>query len=342
MKIITRKTFYPVGQGCFYSERIITDNDEKTIVYDCGSMNTEHLLKEIIHSDITQIDYLVLSHFHIDHINGIEKLLKKKCNIKNVIIPKIDALDVAFYLGSKNTIEDVMIDPNAYFGENINIIRVTNSDEPTVMEDNLALPSIISHSTTIPIINESSNGIGLWFLKFYVDPTVFFGNPLDKKDKDIIDGIKDITDYKKNKKELIEAYKKLSNKDVNLTSMSMASFPSDDLWSFYHCNHQHAISVMNGDTLLDTDQRIEKYIKHYFDLNKFEIDFHIPHHGSHKNLCRPLFEWNLKRVIVSSGYDNNYGHPSGIILRKINDAKIPIKVLTEFDKQITKRKNYLI
>lgn len=342
MKIITRKTFYPVGQGCFYSERITTDNDEKTIVYDCGSINTEHLQNEIIQSDLAQIDYLVLSHFHRDHINGIEKLLKKKCEVKNVIIPKIDALDVAFYLGTGNTIENVMIDPNAYFGVNTNIIRVTISDEPTVLEENSVVPSTISHSTTLPIINGLSKGIGLWFLRFYVDPIVFLGKPLVKGDRDIIDGIKDITDYKKNKKALIEAYKKLSNRDVNLTTMSMASFPSDELWPFYHCNHRYAVSVMNGDTLLNTDVRIEKYIKHYIELNKFMIDFYIPHHGSHKNLCRPLYEWNLKRGIVTSGYNNNYGHPSGVILRKFEDAKIPVKVLTEFDKQITKRKNYLI
>ncbi|MFZ4724778.1 MAG: MBL fold metallo-hydrolase [Paludibacter sp.] len=341
MIINVKKTFYPVGQGCFYSERISTEKDEKTIVYDCGSFNKEHLKKEIIQSDITQIDYLVLSHFHRDHINGIEELLKKKCDIKNVIIPKIDALDVAFYLGTKNTIEHIMIDPNAYFGENTKIIRVSNSDEPTVLEDNSALPSIISHSTSFPIIIRPSKEEIIWFLKFYADPTVFLGKPLDKRERDIIDGIKDITDYKINKNELIETYKKLSNKDVNLTTMSMASYPSNELWPFHNFN-RHSVSVMNGDTLLNTDIRIQKYLKHYFELNQFKIDFHIPHHASHKNLSRPFCEWNLKRGIVFSGYENDYGHPSGIILRKFADANIPFKVMTEYDKQIVKRISYLL
>jgi hypothetical protein len=151
---------------------------------------------------------------------------------------------------------------------------------------------------------------------------------------------RNITDFKNNKSELIKFYKKISKKDVNLTTMSMASFPNRDFWIFYDYR-KLCISVMNGDILLNSEENILKYVQHFSELNNFLIHFHIPHHGSHKNLIRPLTEWKLKRGIIFSGYENQYGHPSGVILRKFQDANIPLSVLTEYNKQIMKVHNYV-
>jgi hypothetical protein len=337
-----KKTFYSIGQGCFYSEKIFFGKEVKTIVYDCGSENGKspnknRLEKEIEQSGLDVIDFLVISHFHSDHINGIEKL-KKHFTIKNVIIPKIDALDVAFYLGTKNTIEDLLLDPDSYFkgtnnSEDPNIIRINPEGEPNELNDSLKLPSEISQNTNIPVIKFGKDLI--WILRFYIDKRVFNTDKRTKEQKEIIDKTLTIKDYTRNKKELIDAYKTLS-KDVNLTTMSMISAPISNHRYFFHGNKDYPISIMNGDILLSDEKRIKDYTNHFSDFKHHPFHFHIPHHGSHKNLCRPINEWFIKKGIVMSGYYNTYGHPSGIIIRKFNDSNIKLKKLTEFDKNYIK------
>lgn len=91
------RTIYPVGQGAFYGERFIENDIIKfQIVYDCGSTtsnkkgNTEALDKAItaFASKPADIDYMFVSHFDEDHVNGIIKLYNE-CKIKCIILPLI-------------------------------------------------------------------------------------------------------------------------------------------------------------------------------------------------------------------------------------------------------------
>lgn len=69
------RTFHSVGQGAFYSE----DFDNFKMVYDCGSYKNKDLIEnEVKNSFDTKevIDAVFVSHFHEDHINGLEFLLK--------------------------------------------------------------------------------------------------------------------------------------------------------------------------------------------------------------------------------------------------------------------------
>lgn len=130
------RTFHPVGQGAFYTERFKTyDRGTFTIVYDCGSTTLskkvmESKIKEALPED-SQIDILFISHFHADHINGIEAL-KKHYKIKTVILPLLSyeakiLLKVAYYLDQKeesssrlpyDQFEKLIDDPASFFGEN--------------------------------------------------------------------------------------------------------------------------------------------------------------------------------------------------------------------------------
>lgn len=83
----------PVGQGGFDIENI----DGTTIVFDCGSYgkyhveNCIHHYREIIPLSCDKkpiIDYVFLSHFDNDHINGLP-MLKKHFIIKNIVVPYI-------------------------------------------------------------------------------------------------------------------------------------------------------------------------------------------------------------------------------------------------------------
>ena len=130
------RTFHPVGQGAFYSEKFETKNgDTFTIVYDCGSttLPKERLdckIKTAFPKD-SKIDILFISHFHADHINGIETL-KKHCKIKTVVLPLLGyetkvLLKVAHYLDQKeepssrlpyDQFEKLIDDPASFFCEN--------------------------------------------------------------------------------------------------------------------------------------------------------------------------------------------------------------------------------
>ncbi|RXZ70185.1 MBL fold metallo-hydrolase [Fusobacterium necrophorum] len=105
------RTFVGVGQGNFYVEKFSEKNI--TVIYDCGSLNKEELIKKIdktLSQDKT-IDLLFVSHFHQDHINGIPYLLENY-NIKTIVLPfltpenkKIMEMTYLIELESKGPIE---------------------------------------------------------------------------------------------------------------------------------------------------------------------------------------------------------------------------------------------
>lgn len=84
--------FHNVGQGLFYSGRIkMAHTRSFNFVYDCGTKSPRHFLDQAItayknHIQRNQIDLLVLSHFDIDHINGVDKLLSDVA-VDKVVIP---------------------------------------------------------------------------------------------------------------------------------------------------------------------------------------------------------------------------------------------------------------
>ncbi len=98
------RTFHPVGQGAFYTEVFdYPGGDQKVIVYDCGTetgklafkkaggTNLNDQIKDFANKEVAgnkHIDYLFISHFHDDHINGLSDLtqkLKPNC----IVIPML-------------------------------------------------------------------------------------------------------------------------------------------------------------------------------------------------------------------------------------------------------------
>lgn len=104
------RTFHPVGQGAFYSEENIKNGERSTkinAVFDCGSLKGGAWLSDYIKNNFHNIkpDILFLSHYDIDHYNGI-KYLKPTY----IVLPFLTGwekaivwLDYAVELGMNNT-----------------------------------------------------------------------------------------------------------------------------------------------------------------------------------------------------------------------------------------------
>ncbi|NEU62694.1 MBL fold metallo-hydrolase [Paenibacillus sp. ALJ109b] len=109
----------PIGQGLFYNGNI----NNSIIVYDCGSNNINKLKEMISEFELrcngNKIDVLMISHFHEDHINGIELLLSK-FEVDTVILPYISNVEKALLLAKPNYGKsqyslEMLIDPVRFF-----------------------------------------------------------------------------------------------------------------------------------------------------------------------------------------------------------------------------------
>ena len=97
-----KRIIHAIGQGAFYTEELCSNGKYFNAVYDCGSITDEEVLKNRIdyYLDILKkqqdkekkpiIDIVFISHFHDDHTNGIDYLLKY-ADVKLLVLPQLNS-----------------------------------------------------------------------------------------------------------------------------------------------------------------------------------------------------------------------------------------------------------
>ncbi|MEK7309650.1 MAG: DNA internalization-related competence protein ComEC/Rec2 [Planctomycetota bacterium] len=80
-------TMLDVRQGASF---VLQTPNGKTILYDCGTFGSRDVGEQVIapflwKKGITKIDMLILSHSHLDHINGVQSILEK-FPVKEVLV----------------------------------------------------------------------------------------------------------------------------------------------------------------------------------------------------------------------------------------------------------------
>jgi len=340
------RTFHPVGQGAFYTERHnVGKDDEFTIVYDCGTMtkNGGKTLEKSITSAFSKgqnIDILFISHFHEDHINGI-KFLAKHCNIEQVVMPLMDKTAITLskirnYLNGGTFDEELIDDTEKFFGANTSIIKIKPADigqEARAInpesDREVERRSIQNSGTIFSISNE--NAPHDWcFIPFnykQIERQEQFQKALEESGINL-DNIKDVKQIEEHKKEIKKAYEKVS-RDLNINSMILFSGRIggvDDFvecygsrcHSYYHYRHCFASGCLyTGDVDLNQKMIVEN-IKQSLDNFSHSIGtVQIPHHGSMHNFDKSILFPNIRCTVFSYGTVNQYGHPSVRVLEDV-------------------------
>lgn len=336
------RTFHPVGQGAFYTERHNIDGHKFNIVYDCGSDTLTAIeLERKIHSEFVKgeiIDLLFISHFHADHINGIE-ILKNHCNIKTVVMPLLDNREkILVKVLSKlrdQTLNPELIDsPDSFFGPETNIVTV----DPITLDDteNIDTPPIIidknnsgANIKSGVAISPSHIHMDHWhFIPYnynFETASVEFETALNAEGLTLAD-IDSITKINKHKTSIVSAYHKVKGY-FNNTSLILFSGPRNNNDFVMEAWYEHSALRYNhyiekpgclylGDLSLkikDITNNIRKRInKLYSNIGIIQI----PHHGSIHNFCATILDGN-QLGIISYGTDNTYGHPSDLVIGEI-------------------------
>jgi hypothetical protein len=338
-----RRIFFPVGQGGFFAEIFCDEKGQIsfTTVYDCGSTSKDNPLEDaidefkqiLIKGRHNQIDLLFISHFHADHVNGLEELTTGLTVLKTIIplidedliiitrvynylryetdAESIDKLILSFYSTEKEL---------ARFGQIVLVKPFENKDEST------------------PLGLEESVLAQLWGYKTYNsiscedERAQVFVSELKKTPGAFINGELNTTFLlsKTGKAKVRKIYKKaIHNKNDNLYSLVVLAAPID-------INTEDSIPTASsclymGDFDFSLDVTLWPQLKvHYPKIGMVQI----PHHGARGNYSNRegnnvLSQEHGKHCIIAAGKDNRYHHPNFWVIKDLLNADDIVYVVSE-------------
>lgn len=331
---ITR-TFHPVGQGAFYSEKINGFN----FVYDCGALPYKKTQKKVISQSFDktdEIDLLAISHFDEDHINLIPALKATVKKIKTVVFPLMTPAQQAYILSfyKKTDLYEIVLDPRTYF-EKANIVKVwpASPEDKTIKDGNLYLNDLqgVQEIDSGEIIRLSSSFDWI-YIPYNCDNKAKY-----EKIKTLLDDIFQSSGKSYTQEDIVAM---LSNKNTrekirniyaevggtNENSMLMYSGPTaGNIYSMKHffrrfCGYCPWLHTNSSGCLYTGDATIDKNILPWIDAikNTYPVGtIQIPHHGSMKSFNSSLLDHGFFHCVISVGKNNIYGHPSGKVLKDI-------------------------
>lgn len=351
------RNIHPIGQGAFYTETLHrpNSNDDKHIVYDCGVLPYSRRLEEEIGNFLPKdstIDILFLSHFHADHVNGVQKLAKKY-RIRHVVLPQIDDYEWFYILENYLTTDDVNValisNIRAAVGD-ANLVQVApigENGEGTVSNENTAIDGLANRviNGLSPIVVDNKDFV-LWHfivvnpllkgnietLKAEIQNVNYNGRKLsieDMHNPNILPVVR---------KDLQAVYSKVF-KGGNEYSMCMLSELADrykyESFSTFNrikchndfcCRYGYCLEDCNnyridgglycGDAdFLHCDTL--HCLKKRLDGRERNVGLlQLPHHGSKENFNIDLLNWlrSLRVSFACFGNPNRYNHPSSDVM----------------------------
>lgn len=327
MKMI--RTFHPVGHGAFYTERFYDDDDNNiaNVVFDCGcfepgkKQTCETRIKAAVDNAFPEncdIDALFVSHFHVDHINGIQHLIGRY-NVKKIYIPYLpDWVIIESYLFNCIAEDDVRCGAN----ELIEAVYNNRFDAPYELIEGAACVKILCASN--------------WCYKMFTPKTAKrtdFLSKIKQKMPGVI--VNNTIDF---------------NKLKEIIKRQGIEFCRDIYAKIYNCNHNsYSLTLFSGSCLRPVSHnclymgdykakgKLTELKQFYFaEFSSIGV-LQIPHHGSEHNLNHSLYRKGMECIISSGEYDF-YNHPDLKTIKAILNSGAICHKITE----VSQSKDYTI
>lgn len=348
------RTFHPIGQGAFYTEVFTDDYETKFVmVYDCGTESSNDDMEIPFDEQIDSfkkslgprkhIDLLFISHFHKDHINGLDKLLTD-VSVGKTIIPMLPQSIITLtrvhnFLMYKNdayALDRVIMElyngindeRDGRFGE-VQVVMPDNPDERLEGDNNrwVGNGKRIKKGELIPFKNhwiyepfnsiEANDPRAIAFMK----ELVLIKGAMRNNELDVNHLIRGC------RKEVMTLYKKVMKKqNDNLYTLVVESRPAKDVaplpgiyWS--RCLYMGDLDSKNNDDLWN---RLYKT----FDYNNIGC-IQVPHHGARDNWRDEMMKVKTTDYIISAGRKNTYHHPDYWLVENLKESNHCVFVISE-------------
>lgn len=347
------RRFHPIGQGAFYTEVFRgTDGSRFVMVCDCGTETGAKDMEKDLDAQISElilslgakpfIDLLFISHFHDDHINGLDKLLGGVM-VGTTIIPML-SLPVLTVTRVQNFLKyrsaalssDKIIQELYLSGESSGRFGDVLVVEPSVESEDVGKDEKdkgIGNGKLVPMGEKLGNNPYWEYLPF---------NSIDICDKraiDFMDGLVKLpgamTGGQLNVKGLIRGCRKkvkdlyrsvMEGKDDNLYTLVVESRPAEGVVPSPNSRLSRCLYFGDFESK-DNDALWNRLagVYHYEDIGTIQI----PHHGSRDNWRKEMINGGPRVYAVSSGSTNTYHHPDYWVLSDILEADHSVRVVSE-------------
>lgn len=347
------RRFHPIGQGAFYTEVFRgTDDSRFVMVYDCGTETGAKDMEKDLDTQISEfilslgakpfIDLLFISHFHDDHINGLDKLLGGVTVGTTIIpmptLPVITVTRVQNFLkyrsaafSSDKIIQELYLsgESTGRFGKVLVVEPSLDSEDVSKDEKDKGL----GNGKLVPFRRKMGYNPYWEYLPF---------NSIDVHDQRAIDFMDKLvklpgamTDGQLNVKGLIRGCRTIvkdlyrsvvEGKDDNLYTLVVESRPAEGVVPspdsrLSRCLYFGDFESKDNDALWN---RLAA-VYHYEDIGTIQI----PHHGSKDNWRKEMLNGGSRVYAVSSGSTNTYHHPDYWVLNDLQEANHSVRVVSE-------------
>lgn len=332
------RTFHPVGQGAFYTEVFESqDGNKSVVVYDCGTASTTN---DFIHcggKDLegqidafkgslpghTQIDILFISHLHLDHINGVKKLVQKM-RVKKLFLPMLssDAVlvsRISNFLALKNN--PSMEEQNAAKELDAFTQFLYNSDNNDYPDSIREMRDYVVSKVYVTEQEDCELGQDNAFWRYQILNSI------------------DETDYRPMKlvQTLIEEGYLSVNKNLNVEKIldnlvnvrkiytQVMGTTNDNLWTLVvesrpvHPMPSKLGCVYFGD-FVPQNFTLNRFFNSFPDYKSEVVTIQVPHHGSKNNWRLEMLDNTaITDCIISVGNNNRFHHPSFYVIADIRN-----------------------